>query len=158
MLGEGFIIQGNLPYGFQGQAITEQHVELADRIKGGDVGRRNRRDEFIPRDGLLRLAPAFESIHQASHERSMAIRHVRRARQEFIQGFRLLIRGFGQASCDEFANLRDAADVCDIDQGREREFADTRPDEERKVMVRAVLLVTKEVLGHERTDGRGQVR
>ena len=46
----------------------------------------------------------------------------------------------------------------DIDQGREREFADASPNKQGKVVIRAVLLVTKEVLGHERTNRCGEVR
>ena len=84
LLGEGFVIQGNLAHGFQGQAVAEQHIELADGLKGGGVSRRYRRDKLIPRGRLLRLTPTFEPFHQARDKWGVTIRHISRTGQEFI--------------------------------------------------------------------------
>jgi hypothetical protein len=73
----------------------------------------------------------------------MAVRHVGRTSQEVVQGFWFLIRGFGESACDEFTNLWHATDVRHIDQGWEREFANTGPNEEWEVMIRTVLLIAE---------------
>jgi hypothetical protein len=73
----------------------------------------------------------------------MAVRHVGSPRQEVVQGFWFLIRGFGESACNEFTNLWNATDVRYIDQGWEWELADTGPNEEREVMIRTVLLIAE---------------
>jgi len=73
----------------------------------------------------------------------MAVRHVSSPRQEVVQRFWLLVRGFGESAGDEFTNLWNATDVRHIDQGWERELADTGPTEEREVMICAVLLIAE---------------
>jgi hypothetical protein len=73
----------------------------------------------------------------------MAVRHVSSPRQEVVQRFWLLVRGFGESAGDEFTNLWNATDVRYIDQGWERELADTGPNEQREVMIRTVLLIAE---------------
>jgi hypothetical protein len=73
----------------------------------------------------------------------MAVRHVSSPRQEVVQRFWLLVRGFGESAGDEFTNLRHSTDVRYIDQGWEWELADTGPNEEWEVMIRTVLLIAE---------------
>ena len=84
--------------------------------------------------------------------------HLRGIREEFVQSGRLLIHAFGDATSDEFGDLRDAADMRTGDKLCEGELTDTGPHEEREVMVRGVLVVAQEMLGHERTHGDGEMR
>ena len=158
MLHERLVVQRDPADLLEGHAVAEEHVELPDRTEGGGLGRRKGGDELIPGRRLGGLAPTFESLREAGHDLRLTIRHFGGFGQQLVQRTRLLIRSLGEATGDELGHLRDPADVGAVGQFGERQLADSRPDEQREVMVGRVLVVTQQVLGDERAHGRGEVR
>ncbi|NBV48883.1 MAG: hypothetical protein EBR95_07595, partial [Verrucomicrobia bacterium] len=158
LLHERAFIEGDLTDLVEGLTVAEDDVELARLILSGGVGLRDGSDEGLPGGGLGRLAPAFERFGDAGDDLGLTIRHPRRIRQEFVQGVGLLISAFRDAAGDELGDLLDPADVRAGDEVGGRELTDAGPDEQRQVMIRAILLVAEEMLGNERTHLDGEVR
>jgi hypothetical protein len=131
LLHERAVIEGDLADRVEGLAVAEDDVELAGLIlrRGGGLG--DGGDEPVPRGGLGRLAPTFERFSDASDDLRLAFGHLRGIREEFVQGGRLLVRAFSDATSDEFGDLRDAADMRAGDKLSKGELADTGPHEER---------------------------
>ena len=155
---ERVVIEGDLADLVEGLAVAEDDVELTGLILRGDGRLRQGRDEGIPGGRLGRLAPTFQGFGDAGDDLGLAVGHLRGVGEEFVQGFGLLVRGFGDATGDQLGDLRDAADMRAGDEVGERELTDARPDEERQVMVRGVLVEAQEVLGDERAHGDGKMR